>query len=227
MVYRDQVDPSSIVRKRPDDTIVNRGCVCLKNEAKADQIEAEDARKELTDKLNPEALKVFPANSKSIFGMTTFPNLINLFSIGFDSKANSFSTSPIASFDVRHLSERVRFIKAVFKIAEWISAVPGPHEEFHLIPGVRRKTPNGHHITWTQDCLLKELKWRTTSRCEIKATMKYIGEIYTARLPNVEWGTVEEPNFLRVTRVGFPLKKAILAGMISREKALLDVREGE
>ena len=200
----------------------------MKIVAKADQIEAMDARKELTDKLNTEALKVFPANSHCIFGMTSFPNTINLHSIGFDSKTNSFFTSPISSFDLRHLSERVRFIKAVFKIAEWISDVPGPHEEFfHLIPGVRRKTPNGHHITWTHDCLLKELKWRTTSRSETQATMKRIGEIYTARLPNVEWGAVEEPNFLRVTRVGSMLKRAILAGLISREKALVDVREGE
>jgi hypothetical protein len=27
MVYRDQVDPSSIIRKRPDDTVVTAGCV--------------------------------------------------------------------------------------------------------------------------------------------------------------------------------------------------------
>jgi hypothetical protein len=227
MVYRDQVDPSSIVRKRPDDTIVYQGCVCLKNEAKGDQIEAQDARKELTDKLNPEALKVFPSNSQSIFGMTSFPNMINLYSIVFDPTSNKFSTNLITSFDLRHLYERVRFIKAVFKIAEWISVVSGPHEDFHLIPGVRRKTTNGHHITWSQDCLLKELKLHATDHSERTATMKCIGEIYAARLTNVEWGTVGEPNFLHVTRVGFMLRKAILGGMISREKAVADVRAGK
>jgi hypothetical protein len=130
MVYRDQVDPSSIIRKRPDDTVVTAGCVCFKNEVKAESSEAEVARRELTDKLSPDSLRVFPANSQSIFGMTTFPNLINIYSIGFNSTTNTFYTTFLCSFDMRHLNDRVRFIKAVFKIAEWMSTVPGPHEEF-------------------------------------------------------------------------------------------------
>jgi hypothetical protein len=59
MVYRDQVDPSSIIRKRPDDTVVTAGCVCFKNEVKAESSEAEVARRKLTDKLSPDALRVF------------------------------------------------------------------------------------------------------------------------------------------------------------------------
>lgn len=236
MVYRDQVDPSSIVRKRPGDTVVTAGSVCLKNEAKAESSEAEVARRELTDKLSPDALRVFPANSQSIFGMTTFPNLINIYSIGFNSTINTFFTTFLCTFDMRHLNDRVRFIKAVFKIAEWMSAVPGPHEEFHLVPGVRMKTPNGHHITWTKECLLKELKMRRTAKtraaiAEEEAntllTMRRIGDIYTAHLPNVEWGTVELPNLLKVTRIGFMLERAILTNMITRDKALADVRQGE
>lgn len=235
MVYRDQVDPSSIVRKRSDDTGVNRGCVCFKNEAKADPSEAEVARQELKDKLSPDALRVFPANSQSIFGMTSFPHLINIYNIAFNSTSNTFYTTLLCSFDMRHLNERVRFIRAVFKIAEWMSTVPGPHEEFHLVPGVRTKTPNGHHVTWTKDCLLKELKLRRTAKTRaaiaeedssMRRTMHRIGEIYTARLPNVEWGTVELPNLLKVTRIGFMLERAILASMITREKALADVRKG-
>ena len=221
MVYRDQVDPSSIVRKRPDDTVVAARSVCLKNEAKAEPSEAEAARKELIDKLSPDALRVFPANSQSIFGMTTFPNLINIYSIGFNLTTKIFFTTPLCTFDMRHLNNRVLFVKAVFKIAEWMSAVSGPHEEFHLVPDVRRDTPNGHHITWTNDCLKKELKLSSP------ATMSRIDNIYRARMPNVEWGTVELPNVLYVTRIGFKLRRAILSNMITREKALVDVRQGE
>ena len=230
-VYRDQVDPSSIVLKRPDDTIVAAGSVCLKNKAKGKPSEADVARKELIDKLSPDALKVFPANSQSIFGMTTFPNLINIYSIGFDLTTNNFFTTFLCAFDMRQLDDRVLFVKAVFKIAEWMSTVPGPHDEFHLLPDVRRETPNGHHITWTKECLLKELKLSSPAIAEEETnmhhTMSRIDHIYRERMPNVEWGTVEHPNFLKITRIGSMLKRAILSKMITREKALADVRKGE
>lgn len=235
VVYRDQVDPSSTVRKHPDDTLVYNGCVCLKNEAKADARDAAVARKELIDKLSRDALRVFPANSQSIFGMTTFPNLINIYSIGFNASSNSFFTTLLSTFNMGHLQNRVRFVKAVFKIAEWIFSVPGPHEEFHLVPSVRMMTPNGHHITWTKGYLLKELKLHKTGRTRVAAeeaanmrlTMDRISDIYAAHLDNVSWGTVELPNLLKVTRIGFMLERAILANMITKEKALADVRKGE
>eukprot|EP01031_Cornospumella_fuschlensis_P028569 gene28569-34487_t len=233
-VYRDHVDPSSIVRRRSDDTGVYRGCACFKNVAKANISEEDAARKELTDKLSPDALRVFPANSQSIFGMTSFPQLINIYNIGFNSTSNMFHTTLLCSFDMRHLEQRVCFIRAVFKIAEWISTVPGAREELlHLVPGVRTRTPNGHHVTWTKDCLLKELKLRATAKtrdeeddARMRHTMQRIGEIYTARLPNVEWGAIELPNLLKVSRIGFMLNCAMLKGMITREKALADVRKG-
>ena len=227
-LYRDEADPSSIVQKRLDDTVVVNGSVCLKIGAKGNLIELEAARKELTDKFSPDAVRVFPMNSQSIFGMTGCPNFINLYSVGFNAVTSTFFTNPLHIFDLRHLDERVRFIKTVFKIAEWMSTVSRPCEGFHLFPGVRKKTPNGHHITWTKDCLLKELKLRqsdygrtrsagsVTATAELKTIMGRIGAIYTARLPNVEWGTVQEPNLLRVTRIGFMLKNAVLTDMISR-----------
>lgn len=234
-LYRDQVDPSSIVRKRPNDTVVVKGAVCLKNEAKGDAIEEEVARKELIDKLSPDALKVFPANSQSIFGMTTFPLKINFYKIAFDAVANHFSADLLTSYDVRHPSDRVRFVLATFKIASWMSTISKPHTDLHLVFGVRLRTPNGHHVTWTSGHLLKELHLPRTGRTRaalaaeedsMRKALLRIQEIYTARLPNVEWGTVELPNTLKVTRVGFMLQRAILAGMISREKAVADVEQG-
>lgn len=47
LVYRDQMDPSSIVKKRHDDTVVYEGCVCCKNDAKADtENEAKSANRQ-------------------------------------------------------------------------------------------------------------------------------------------------------------------------------------
>ena len=79
-VMRDQKDPSSVVRLRPDDTIVSHGAMMLKNEAKGDIRYAEVAREEFTKKLDESAMSVFPANSESIIGMTVgsasnYPNV--------------------------------------------------------------------------------------------------------------------------------------------------------
>jgi hypothetical protein len=74
-VLRDQVDPSSVVRQRPDDTVITHdNAVMLKNEVKGDVGEAQTALRELTSKMDESALKVFPQDSLSIFGMTTFPD---------------------------------------------------------------------------------------------------------------------------------------------------------
>jgi hypothetical protein len=137
---------------------------------------------------------------------------------------------------MRHLNERVRFIRAVFKIAEWMSTVPGPCKEFHLVPGVRTKSPSEHHVTWTKDCLLKELRLRETAktRSAINEEQRIMNRTqpphprYLHRAPaqcGVEH-SVELPNFLQVTRIGFMQERAILAGMITWEKALVDVKKG-
>lgn len=197
-VYRDHVDPSSTVSIHPNDTVVTKGCVGLINVVKADLSEEEVARRELIEKLSRDAARVFPTNSKAIFGMTTFPSRINIYSIAFDTTTNTFNTTRLSTFDMRHLKQRVLFIKTVFKIAQWMSAIVGPHEPFHLVPGVRTKTPNGHHITWTKDCLLKELKQPKTTitgatitkeEATRQSPLLRIDEIYTALLQNNRVGT--------------------------------------
>lgn len=232
-VYRDHVDPSSTVSIHPNDTVVTKGCIGLINVAKADLSGEEVARRELIEKLSRDAVRVFPANGQAIFGMTTFPNRISIYSIAFDTTTNTFNTTRLSNFDMRHLKQRVLFIKAVFKIAQWMAGLVGPLEPFYR---VRTKTPSGYHITWTKDCLLKELKQpkTTTTGATIakeeatrEGTLIRIGEIYTAQLPDIEWGTVELPNFLKVTRIGFMLQQAILMNMITKDKALADIRQGK
>lgn len=227
-VYRNQVDPSSIVRLRPYDTIVSNGAVLLKNEAKADIADFEIAEKELIDKIDKSALMVFPENSQSIFSMTTFPNKICIYSIDYDIRTTKFTTSPLKTFDMRHMRERVKFVQDIFKIAQWMSTVKKSHSPFHLVPNLRIRTPNGHHVTWTKSEIHKELKILTrTGPYNMKSTLQRIKVIYEARLPNVEWGTVEGKNILKVTRVGFLLQRAILASMISRDKAVADITQGK
>jgi hypothetical protein len=231
IVYRDQASPSSIAQKRPDDTVVHNGAVGLKNEAKADVAQVLTAQRELTDKLSVDAVRIFPAKSYSIFGMTTFPSHIYLYSIDFCAATGTYSTQHIRDYDMRVPMYRVHFIQAVFKIAEWMAAIKGPNVNFHLVPGVRVRTPNGHHVTWTKDCLLKELKvkpgTRSTAAAELSATVDRIAQIYDASLLNVEWGVVELPNLLRVTRIGFTLRTAVAEGKITRQAAIQGIRQGE
>jgi len=228
-VMRDQKDPSSVVRLRPDDTIVNKGAVMLKNEAKGDIQYAEVAREELTKKLDKGALSVFPANCQSIIGMTTFPNNISLYSIDYDLAQMNFATSHLKSYDMRHLGERVTFVQDIFKIAQWMSTVKGPQLPFHLVPDVRTVTPNGHHITWTNGVINKELKARSKTRASVSdltAVLGRIHQVYTAKLDNVEWGEVRDPNIVVVHRVGFQLSRAINNGMISKDTAITNIRNG-
>jgi hypothetical protein len=229
-VLRDQVDPSSVVRMRPDDTIVSHGAVMLKNEAKGDVDEAETAREELTSKLHKSALKVFPENCQSIIGMTTFPHQICLYSVDFDLAQQHFTSSFLKSYDMRHLHHRVSFTLDIFKIAQWMSTVHRPQSPFHLVPNVRTLTPNGHHITWQDDGgLHKELKVRSNTRAcaaEMEAVLGRIKVVYDAQLDNVEWGDVEQPNIVHVSRVGFKLRRAINNRMISKEAAIANIHKG-
>jgi hypothetical protein len=228
-VMRDQKDPSSVFRLRPDDTIVSHGAVMLKNEAKGDIQYAEVAKEELTKKLDKSAMSVFPANSQSIIGMTTFPNSISLYSIDYNHADMKFETSHLKSYDMRHLEQRVTFVQDIFKIAQWMSTVTGPQLPFHLIPGVRTKTPNGHHITWTDGVIHKELKARPTTRASVSdltAVLGRIGQVYAAKLDNVEWGEVKGPNIIEVHRVGFQLSRAINNRMISKDTAITNIRKG-
>jgi hypothetical protein len=228
-VLRDQVDPSSVVRLRPDDTIVSNGAVMLKNEAKGDVGDAGAARQELTSKLDKSALFVFPEDSQSIIGMTTFPDRICLYSIDYDLSQRHFTSSHLKSYDMRHLHDRVSFAQDIFKIAQWMSTVRGPQSLFHLVPNVRTQTPNGHHITWRDGGICKELKFQSNTRAcaaEMEAVLSRIKLVYDAHLDNVEWGEVILPNFVNVSRVGFKLRRAINSRMISKVAAIANIEKG-
>ena len=229
-LYRDQHDPSSVVLLKPDDTVTHNGAVVFKNEAKGDPRHKTMAEGELTDKMDEGAIKLFPANSQSIFAMTSFPTSIHIYAMDFELTINAFTITHLRGFDMRHLGERVQFVQAIFKIAQWISKVHGPQAPFHLIPGVRFQTPNGHHITWLKGMILKELKqaiWTRGAVTDMSEQLQRINQVYVARLANVEWGAVQEPNLLKVTRIGFTLETALHGHMITKEIAIAHITQGE
>ena len=75
----------------------------------------------------------------------------------------------------------------------------------------------------------KELKARSKTRAgvsDLTAVLDKIGQVYTAKLENVEWGQVRDPNIVEVHRVGFKLSRAINNRMISKDAAITHIRKG-
>ena len=95
-----------------------------------------------------------------------------------------------------------------------------PHKSFHLVPSVRRRSPNGHHVTFTADGILKEFK-------SINAQVfEYIRLVYEAKLLNVEWGRICGEKSILIMRLGVQLRTALANGSTTREVAIASVRAG-
>jgi hypothetical protein len=223
-IYQDQHDSSSQFRSRPDYTIVYRGAIVLKVESKGAEGDMAQARAELTAKFHQTASEQFPAPHFSIFGVVSCPSKIEIYLLSYDRRTHTYSSCLITggTFNVRAVPyDRIRFVQVVFNILRWVSAIHGPHREFHLIPGIRTKTPNGHYITFTSEGILKEYS-STIDRRQIG----YMSVIYKAKLPNVEWGRVIGERSVMITRIGVPLTTAISEGRTNRRAAEDSVRAG-
>jgi hypothetical protein len=216
-----QHDASSRVRHRPDTSLMLNGALVLKAEAKLQESEMGTALNELTSKFFPGAAGCFPLGGTSIIGVTTCSTMASLFVITW--VGSQFSCVLHSSYAMQTSAhDRVRFIVDLVKVLRWIATVESPTSKFHLVPSVRVRTRNGHHVTWQAGGILKELHNVT------KAAVTRILKVYAARLQHVEWGeAVAGMNFaILVTRVGFKLVDAIAAGKIQRNDAILDVRKG-
>ncbi len=73
-----------------------------------------------------------------------------------------------------------------------------------MVPDVRRKTRNGHHITLLEDGIFKEFNEYKLSNINIDI----IRSIYALNLPNVEHGRVNCKS-VTITRVGSRLRDAM------------------
>lgn len=222
-VLLNQHDPSSKVSLRPDTTFLMHGALVSKAEAKWLLADMQTAKKELTEKLFPGARALFPMGSDCVVGITTCSTTASMYYIMSNSN-DTFTTLLHSDYSLQtNDADRVRFIADIFRVMRWIVTVQAPTQSFHLVPNVRTKTPNGHHITWGPTGLLKEL--RLDPECEV---VERILEVYSHRLEHVEWGekVPDIHNAIMVTRVGFKIRDSLAAGYISRDNVIAHVRLG-
>jgi len=224
VICYDQHDSSSRTRLRPQVTVLCNGAIVLKVLSKGREIDMLAARAELTEKFHTTASDQFPTPYFSIFGVVTCPSKIEIYMLSFDRRTNTFTSSllPQGTFNVRNVpNDRIRFVQVIFNIMRWLSSIEGPHQQFHLIPGIRTQTPNGHHITFTSQGIFKEYRMSTSIR-----QISYMGVVYAAKLPNVVWGSVVGERSVLISRIGTLLTTAIANRRISRQVAEDGVRLG-
>jgi len=218
--YRDKNHSSSRPYLRPDATVCRNMALVLKYEAKYLNDELATAEKELTEKFSPDASSVFPQGCNFVIGITSSIKFTIIHSITYNAQAHTFETSTLRIHDVSGMDGRVDFIVDVFKLLRWIASVERPNIGFHLFPGVRQKTTNGHYITWNASGLLKEF-----SRDVSRKAVSRIRKVLNSKLPHVEWGVVnDDKRSIIIQRVGIRIQVAIGQGLITKTKVLEGVR---
>ena len=218
-ILLDQHDASSLVKMRPDFTAMFHKMLVMKGEAKANHIDMVAFNDDLTCKFHKTAYKLFPDCCSLIPAVTTCNQSIHLFSIQYFNDV--FSKQLVKEYDVRDLDGRVEFIVDTFKILRWILSQTQPREGFHIPPGVRTKTRNGHHITLSQSGILKEFDVNKLNSIDLRI----IEIIYRHKLQNIEHGTVNHTS-LTITRVGSQLKDAIKVRHLTKEDIYNQVQSG-
>lgn len=224
-ITMNQYDKSSVAMKRPDATVQVCGAVALKQEAKHLIADLVTAFKELTDKLHVDAIKVFPQGNYSIVGVTSCVGRIQLAFITFDSTARRYSATLIKEYKVQQLPDRVSFLVDLMKVCRWMASITGSHENFHLIPDVRRPTDNNHHITWTVEGIYKEFDHDK----DMSQAVAYIRQVYThdPKLLHVEYGEVKDNKSIMITRIGNRLTLANMNKLsLTRDMVIGQVRLG-
>jgi hypothetical protein len=218
--YFNQKDRSSMVKLRPDVALYLNGALFLKGEQKARQEDMGTAEGEL-DKLHEEADLVFPFGSQSILGFTSSQTMITTLRI--TKYQNNFITLNPQNFDISQDTGRVDFLVHLMKFLRYVVAIDKPNLKFHLAAGLRKKTRNGHHITWIREGILKEY---STLRSDQQ--MEWIGAVYQLSLPHVEHGYVLDAILKTsiATRVGRKLNACITDRTITRDVAFAQIQSG-
>jgi hypothetical protein len=218
-VYLDEHDASSDKKLRPDFTAMYQSCLVMKGEAKATQADMGASSGDLTRKFHKHAFKLFPRGCVSIPGVTTCNEAVTLYSITFFN--NRFSQQKVKEYDVSDLGGRVEFIVDIFKILIWILSQTEPTEGSHLVPDVRVKTRNGHHITLQGEGILKEFDEHKLHNIQ----MAIIGAIYALNLPNIEHGRINCKS-ITITRVGSRLRDAVRVRHMDKSSIFAEVTSG-
>lgn len=215
ITYLNQRDSSSVVRCSPDVTQYLNGAMFLKVEQKASQMDLLTARLEILSKFNKDACCVFPRGHQSIICMASAGGLIDMLEVSY--AENGYYGNLLHSFNLTTLQGKVNFLVSLMKFLRFVITIDGPNESFHLIPGVRRETPNQHHVTWIREGILKEYK-----TLQLPKQMEVIKAIYNAQLPHVEHGVVQniECQTALITRVGRQLHDCIRKKIVTKEIAI-------
>ena len=220
MVLLNKHDKSSTARKRPDTVMMFRQAHILKNEAKATllkMVEA-DTNCDLSSKYAAQAYLTFPKN-RNVIGILSCPQCIQLKEIIYDKSSQQYKEHTLASFALDTEERLMSCVQAIFNVARYVISVAGPQTEFHLVPNMPMETDNGHRVIWEREGLRKTL----AAGHRNEDLLKYL---YAAKLANVEWGVVEGPNNILITRIGHKLRTALLHGRITAEKAIADIQAG-
>lgn len=219
-IFLNQSDESSNLHHRPDVVMYLNGAMFMKGEEKAPGKNLYLSENELVDKLNPEAWRLFPEGSNFILGFASSGTIINIYKIQHGN-TGVYRIILIKSFNLETLSEKVDFLVFLMKFLRFVVQIKKPNKWFHLVPGIRTKTRNGHHVTWTREGLEKEYGTLRSNH-----QMNYIAEVYNANLPHLEHGYVKsvELKTTVATRVGRLLSSCISDRTISKEKAVQDIR---
>jgi hypothetical protein len=219
VVYMDNYGASSEKKLRPDFTAMFRSCLVMKGEANASLADMYAISGDLTRKFHKHAFKLFPKGCFSIPGVTTCNEAVTLYSITFFN--NRFSQQLVKQYTVSDLTGRVDFIVDIFKILIWILSQTEPTEGFHLVPDVRAKTRNGHHITLQVEGILKKFGEHKLHNIQ----MAIIGSIYTLNLPNIEHGRINCKS-VTITRVGSRLRDAVRVRRMDKSSIFAQVTSG-
>lgn len=216
-MLRDQKDESSEISLRPDCSLTWKGALFLKAETKFSDENIHIAVDELTSKFSKDAYVVFPFGCQSVIGIGSSLNIMQMHIIYYDNTSQEFKQKILKSYTVSNCSGRVEFLVDLFKVMRWVVTIDGPTSSFHLVPNVRTKTTNGHHVTWVREGLLKEFK-----RSKNMSFLSLLANVYKQKCDHLEWGylvtttTTHKTNGRAImkTRIGLRVRDAIMQQLI-------------
>jgi hypothetical protein len=200
---------SSLQSKRYDASVQIFDALALRGEVKVGVSDLMVAFKELASQFHKDAYKVFPTGCSTIVGVASCTDRIHMHLITHDPGTGGYSSQLHRAYDASGVPGRVDFLIDLMKVCRWMASIAGCNSAFHLKPAVRRRTKNGHHITWVREGIYKEFDHRRDTRRAVRIT----NQVYThvPRLIHMEYGRVIDDRSIMITRIGNRLTLANMA----------------
>jgi hypothetical protein len=228
-ILQNEHDESSIQAKRPDSSVQVFSALALKGEAKFSIADLPIAFGELTSKFHRDAYKVFPKGCNSIVGITSCIDRIDMNIITYKPETRGYTATMYRGYEVDEMPDRVAFLVDLMKVCRWMASITECNSAFHLTPNVRRKTNNGHHITWTVEGIFKEFD----KHRDMTAAMMRMEQVYNQNPPllHVEHGRIVNRDLqnqsILITRLGNRLTLANMTKLrLTKEMVIAQVGLG-